>query len=125
MEGKTGRQLAAVVVVSFFIVFACSSYKSDKHFKKGVEYQQNGEYSRALEEYSSSLQFKPDRIDARLAKASLYEEQRIWEKAIAEYKEILSANPDGQPRKPAAGPPALLRKGYGPGRQRQHRQYRN
>ena len=83
MKRGDGKRFAVVIVVLFCVTCACSSYQAEKHYKKGVEYQKSGECNKALEEYSCSLQCDPQRIDARLGKASVYETQALWNEAVS------------------------------------------
>mgnify|MGYP001823000390 CR=1 FL=1 len=72
MKRVEGNKFVVVIILLGCVTFACSSYKAEKHYKKGVEYQKSGECNKALEEYSCSLQCSPQMIDARLVIANVF-----------------------------------------------------
>ena len=93
MESIERKGLGILLLCILSVVLACSSYKADKHYRNGISFQNNGEISKAVDEYSRTLHFDPTHLDARMARASLYESQESWEKAISEYEAVLAANP--------------------------------
>ena len=72
---------------------ACTSYRAERHYKKGVTCQQNGDTAQAIEEFARTLQYVPEHIDARLALAAAYESQESLNQAITAYKEVLHYDP--------------------------------
>ena len=85
--------LLPIVLCLLCAPFACTSYMAERHYKKGVACQNNGDNVQAIEEFTSTLQYIPEHIDARLAIAAAYESEELLNKAITAYSEALHYDP--------------------------------
>ena len=90
---KTGRVILPLVLCLLCAPLSCTSYRAERHYKKGVACQKNNNTAQAIEEFTRTLQFLPEHIDARLALAAAYESKELWNKAIAAYNEALRYDP--------------------------------
>ena len=94
MNKKETRRIVVPLVLCFLCApLACTSYRAERHYKKGVVCQKNDDTAQAIEEFTRTLQYAPEHIDARLALAVAYESQESWEYAIAAYNEVLHYDP--------------------------------
>jgi tetratricopeptide (TPR) repeat protein len=92
---KTGKVILPLVLCLLCVPLACTSYRAERHYKKGVACQKNDDTVQAIEEFTRTLQYVPEHIDARLAIAAAYESQGLLNKAISAYTEALHYDPTG------------------------------
>ena len=92
---ETGRILLALLLCFLCALFACTSYRAERHYKKGVACQKDNNNLQAIEEFSHTLEYVPEHIDARLAIAAAYESEGLLNKAITAYSEALHYDPAG------------------------------
>jgi tetratricopeptide (TPR) repeat protein len=92
---KTGKVILPLVLCLLCAPLACTSYRAERHYKKGVACQKNDDTVQAIEEFTRTLQYVPEHIDARLAIAAAYESQGLLNKAISAYTEALHYDPTG------------------------------
>jgi len=90
---KTRRILVPLVLCFLCAPLACTSYRAERHYKKGVACQNNNDTVQAIAEFTRTLQYVPEHIDARLAIAAAYESQELLNKAITAYNEVLHYDP--------------------------------
>lgn len=83
----------SLLVFCLCALCACSSYRAERHYKKGVACQKNNETVKAIEEFTRTLYYVPGHIPARLAIAAAYESQELWDKALDAYSEVLRYDP--------------------------------
>jgi superkiller protein 3 len=94
MNKKETRRIVVPLVLCFLCApLACTSYRAERHYKKGVVCQQNDDTAQAIEEFTRTLQYVPEHIDARLALAAAYESQESLNQAITAYSEALHYDP--------------------------------
>ena len=89
----TGRIVVPLVLCCLCAPLACSSYRAEKHYEKGVAFQKNDDTVRAIAEFTRTLHYAPGHIGARLALAAAYASQESLQQAIAEYNEVLHYDP--------------------------------
>ena len=62
------------------------------HKCKGVEHEESGELSNAVNEYTQAISFDPEYHDAYLLRGQLYFQQREFDRAIADCAEAMKIN---------------------------------
>jgi tetratricopeptide (TPR) repeat protein len=64
------------------------------HYNRGTIYYQQGEWNKAMEEFSSCLLIRPDYTDAYRARGIIFRRQGLFFQALAEFKKALEFRPD-------------------------------
>ena len=88
------------ILKSFLILFlifgflSCTSKEkqAEKHFKKGFEYQDQGNLDKALEEYGKALQLNPNYTQVYTNVGTVYLEKKDYDKAIQQFKKVIELN---------------------------------
>src|SRR5215475_10239450 len=101
------RQAAAFVALLLVVAgfSGCDKLKARDLLNKGVQSFKNGQYDAAVEDFKQAKDLDPTLLNARLYLATAYASQyipgapseqnrKIGQQAIAEFKEILTSNPD-------------------------------
>ncbi len=99
------RFLLAVVLVSFAAASGCDRLKARDRLNKGVEAYKAAQFDRAIEDFKEAKELDPTLTSARLYLATAYASQYIpaapspenirnGEQAIAEYQDVLNADPN-------------------------------
>lgn len=68
--------------------------KADDHYKKGLDYQKQGKFAEAIQEYRSALDIVPDWAEAYNNLGYSYRMSGNFDKAILAYKEALRLKPN-------------------------------
>jgi superkiller protein 3 len=90
---ETRRIVVPLVLCLLSAPFACTSYRAERHYKKGLACQKNHDTAQAIKEFTRTLQYEPEHIEARFAIAAAYASQELWNKAISAYNEVLHYDP--------------------------------
>lgn len=96
--------LALVAVLALAGAAGCNKLKARDQLNKGVEAYRNGQYDAAAENFKEAKSLDPDLLSARLFLATDYASQytpgattddnmRMGQQAIAEFKDVLSVDP--------------------------------
>ena len=101
------RRAASLVALLLFAcgICGCDKLKARDLLNKGVAAFKNGQYDAAVEDFKQAKDLDPSLLNARLYLATAYASQyipgapseqnkNIGKQAIAEFKDILSSNPD-------------------------------
>lgn len=64
------------------------------HYDLGVVYSQLGQYSKALDEFNTSLKFKKDFADAHYQIGQIYQKQNDEGAAVSAYEKAVKVNPN-------------------------------
>src|ERR1043166_5514225 len=100
------KAAAFVALLALAVVVAgCDKLKARDLLNKGVQSFKNGQYDTAVEDFKQAKDLAPSLLNARLYLATAYASQyipgapseqnrNIGKQAIAEFKDILSTNPD-------------------------------
>jgi superkiller protein 3 len=83
---ETRRIVVPLVLCLLSAPFACTSYRAERHYKKGLACQKNHDTAQAIKEFTRTLQYEPEHIEARFAIAAAYASQELWNKAISAYR---------------------------------------
>ncbi len=80
-----------------FLIFgflSCSSKekRAEEHFKKGFEYQNQGDLDKALEEYQKALQLNPNYVKVYTNVGTIYLEKKDYDQAIQQFKRVIELN---------------------------------
>ena len=70
-----------------------SSKSSLEFTRRGMFYEENQEYKKALEDYSRALELTPNRSELFIRRADCYVELKDYDKAIKDLTEVLSMRP--------------------------------
>jgi Tfp pilus assembly protein PilF len=85
-------------VISLCLLFAigCSENtdQAQKHVDLGLQYFEEQEMQKALNEFTQAIQLEPDNADARYYLGGLYHANRAYSASLDEYQRVLRINPD-------------------------------
>jgi len=106
MERKPRSRYTLVLLLATLPWAAgCDKLKARDLLNKGVQAYKGGQYDQAIEDFKQSKQLDPSLLNARLYLATAYSSQyipgapsdenvRIGQQAIAEYKQVLTQDPN-------------------------------
>jgi len=78
-----------IFLFAFNMVFA----QGEEHMKKGDNLFSKGKYEEAIIEYSKSIEYDEDNLNAHLQRAMAYNITKQYQKAIDDYNKVLDKNP--------------------------------
>ncbi|MFQ6031455.1 MAG: tetratricopeptide repeat protein [Candidatus Zixiibacteriota bacterium] len=90
-----GKVLKGFIV--FFLIFgflSCANKEkqAEKHFKKGFEYQNQGNLDKALAEYQKALQLNPNYTRVYTNLGAVYLRKQNYDQAILQFKKAIELN---------------------------------
>jgi Flp pilus assembly protein TadD len=82
------------VVLLIFVMGGCASKekRAEGHFKKGFDYQNQGDLDKALEEYNKALELNPNYIQVYTNLGTVYLGKGNYDRAIQNFKKSLELN---------------------------------
>ncbi len=92
---KWGDVFKSFLVFSLIFGFlTCTSKEkqAEKHFKKGFEYQNQGNLDEALQEYEKALQLNPDYTQVYTNLGAVYLGKQDYDQAILQFKKVIELN---------------------------------
>jgi tetratricopeptide (TPR) repeat protein len=102
---KSGRVLTILAaLLAMLLAVGCDRLRARDQLNKGVQSYKNARYEEAIEHFKNAVQLDPSLMNAKLYLATAYMQQYIpgadspdnnkfAEEAIAEFKQVLDANP--------------------------------
>jgi len=86
--------MKTIATVSIFLlVFNVVFAQSEEHMKKGDNLFSKGKYEEAILEYSKSIEYDSENLNAYLQRAMAYNLTEKYESAIDDYNRVLEKNP--------------------------------
>lgn len=85
------------VYLPFILIFgliSCANQEkqAENHFKKGFEYQNQGDADKAIEEYKRALQLNPDFAQVHTNLGTVYLGKQDYPQAIWHFKKVIELN---------------------------------
>jgi tetratricopeptide (TPR) repeat protein len=82
------------VVLLIFVMGGCASKEkqAEGHFKKGFDYQNQGDLDKALEEYNKALELNPNYVQVYTNLGTVYLGKEDYDRAIQHFKKSLELN---------------------------------
>ena len=105
-SGANMKLAALLAVLIVLIIVGCSSGtpataisekdlpQSDIHFNKGVTYAKDGEYAKAVNEYTKTIELAPNDAGAYYNRGNSYDNLGLYQDAIADYTKAIRSAPD-------------------------------
>lgn len=83
----------AVLLLALVLVSCVSKEKqAEKHFKRGFEYQDQGDLDRALAEYQKALELNPNYVQVYTNLGTVYLGKKDFDLAIQNFKKVIELN---------------------------------
>lgn len=83
----------AVLLLALVLMSCVSKEKqAEKHFKKGFEYQDQGDLDRALAEYQKALELNPNYVQVYTNLGTVYLGKKDFDLAIGNFKKVIELN---------------------------------
>ena len=79
-------------VIFGFLNCASKEKRAEKHFRKGFEYQNQGDPGRAIEEYQKALELNPNYAQAHTNLGTVYLGKEDYQQAIAHFNKVMELN---------------------------------
>jgi tetratricopeptide (TPR) repeat protein len=90
--GDLLKSFLLLVVVSGFLSCASKEKKAEAHFRKGFEYQNQGNLEQAIEEYQKALELNPDYAQVHTNLGTVYLGKEDYDGAIGHFRKTLELN---------------------------------
>lgn len=85
--------ISVFLVLLFFSRGICRT-EADVHFKKGVDYINQGDYQQAIEEFNRVISIDSEYVDAYCGIGIAYLNQKNYKKAIEAFEKATALDPD-------------------------------
>ena len=92
MRHKTVLLLGLVLLVMATV--ACSLSPAETAYERGVDYGEQGDYEKAIEEYDEALRLNPEYANAYASRGGAYMLLGQYERAIQDFDEAIRLNPE-------------------------------
>ena len=92
---RWGHALRSLLLAFLILgLTSCTSKErqAEKHFKKGFEYQDQGNLDQALQEYQKALELNPDYVQVYTNLGTVYLGKKDYDKAIQNFKKVIELN---------------------------------
>ncbi|MCK4404684.1 MAG: tetratricopeptide repeat protein [candidate division Zixibacteria bacterium] len=90
--GDVFKSFLFLFLIFGFLSCANKEKQAEKHFKKGFEYQNQGNLDKALEEYQKALQLNPNYTQVYTNVGTVYLEKKDYDQAILQFKKVIELN---------------------------------
>ena len=71
-----------------------SDLDADAHMDRGVNYEQKGQYDKAISEYTKAIEINPKLTGAYLVRGQCYTQKGQYDRAIADYNKAIEIDPE-------------------------------
>jgi tetratricopeptide (TPR) repeat protein len=86
--------ISLLLCVCLCVIAGCANKQkqTEKHFKKGFQYQAQGNLNKALEEYQRALELNPRYVQVYTNLGTVYLGMKDYDRAIENFKKVIEFN---------------------------------
>jgi tetratricopeptide (TPR) repeat protein len=86
------KSLWVIFLIFGFLTCSSKEKQSEKHFKDGFGYQNQGNLDKAIEEYKKATELNPNYLQAHMNLGAAYIGQKKYDQAIEEFNTVVKLN---------------------------------